>query len=490
MYQYILFDLDGTLTDPKEGITKSFQYALKEEFHIEENDFDKLEHIIGPPLRLSFLEYGVNEAELDKAVLKFQERYRPTGVYENQIYPGMAELLFELKKQGKILAIASSKPIEFVHVVLQKFEIEDYFSVIVGSEKDGQNESKIDVMERALDQLKKRTGRRFDKSKALMVGDRKYDIEGANHFGIDSIAVTYGYAPEGELLAAKATYWADSVARLEEIILGRPNYTKYSQMSSLRKTWEILYPLLSFWAIELLVFNVLYYLILRMHPIGGIEKQQLNVYLNATASLAVLPYLMVMYRKSAVPDTSKVITRRKKKILEKECALIVAFACAMAIGLNIVIAALRLANLSATYQKVSGAQYSVALPVGLLIYGFLTPFAEELIFRGVLYNRIKKYFPMPLAIGINALVFGCYHGNLVQIIYASLMGLAMAFLYEFYGLIAAPILFHVSANTVVYLFSKADSFGNTTGVLIYALALLMLSAGILAWLIKRFQIRR
>lgn len=490
MYQYILFDLDGTLTDPKEGIIKSFQYALKEEFGIEEKNPDKLEHIIGPPLRDSFSEYGISAEDLDRAVLKYRERYRPTGVYENRIYPGMYDLLHELKRQGRVLAVASSKPQEFVHVVLQKFEIEDCFSVIVGSVKDGQNESKAEVMERALEELSKRVKGRIDLSKVLMVGDRRFDMEGAHQLGIDSVAVTYGYAPEGELSQADPTYMADDVSTLEEIITGEPSYMKYRTKSSLLKTFEILYPLLAYWAIELLVFNVLYYLIGTNYSFSASQKQQLNVYLNAVSHIAVWPFLAVMYQRSAPVDVSLVMTRRKKNRLKRECFLIAAYAAAMAIGMNVIIAALRLANLSSSYQKVSGTQYSVPLAVGLVIYGILTPFTEELIFRGILYHRIRKYFPLSLAIFLDALVFGCYHGNPVQMLYATVMGLAMAFLYEIYGHLAAPFLFHMAANILVYVFSKTDSFGGRNIPILYACALLMLSAGITVWYAKDLLRRR
>ena len=190
MYQYILFDLDGTLTDSKEGITKSAQYALRS-FGIEEKNLDKLEPFIGPPLSDSFREfYGMNEADTEKAVRTFRERFETVGITENKIYPGVKEMLQELKDNGCLLAIASSKPEVSVHRVLQMFEIEQYFSIIVGSLKDGTRTTKIEVMEETFAQLKKRVGRAYSEKKVLMIGDRKFDIEGARHFGVDSVGVT------------------------------------------------------------------------------------------------------------------------------------------------------------------------------------------------------------------------------------------------------------------------------------------------------------
>lgn len=482
MYRYILFDLDGTLTDPKEGITKCIQYALKEECGIEETNPDKLEHFIGPPLRDSFREsYGIAEEDMDRVIAKFQERYRPTGVHENQIYPGMHALLHRLKDMGCLLAIASSKPQEFVHVVLQKFDIEDCFAVIVGSVQDNVNDSKTEVMKKALDGLKKLAGRRYDPAKVLMVGDRKFDVEGAHHFGVDSAAVTYGYAPEGELAAADPTYMADSVEELDCIITGEQPYMQYRNKASLLKTLEILYPLLAYWACQMIVFNLLYYAISSRMPLAGAALQRVNVYLNAVAHIAVWPLLAIWYQKSAVRDTSFVITRRKRRRFRTEALLVACYSAALALGINILIAYYRLSEMSERYQQVAAGQYSVALPVGLVVFGILTPFTEELLFRGVLYNRMKKYFPQTLAVLLSALVFGCYHGNPVQMIYAFIMGLAMALVYEVYGLLEAPVLFHCTANFLVYLISKGNLLGGQGLSVTYGVALLTLAIGMTFW---------
>lgn len=487
MYQYILFDLDGTLTDPKQGITKCIQYALKEECGIEETNPDKLEYFIGPPLRDSFREsYGIAEEDMDRVIAKFQERYRPTGVHENQIYPGMHALLHRLKEKGCLLAIASSKPQEFVHVVLQKFDIEDCFSVIVGSVQDNVNDTKTEVMEKALAGLKKLAGRRYDPAKVLMVGDRKFDVEGAHHFGVDSAAVTYGYAPEGELATALPTYMADSVEELGCIITGEKPYEQYRDKPSLLKTWEILYPLLAYWACQLVVFNVLYNIVSDRILLSGSSLQKVSVYLNAAAFIAVWPMLALLYQKSASPDTSFVITRRKQRKLRRESLMVASYSASLALGLNILIAYYRLAGLSEKYQQVAANQYSVALPVGLVVFGILSPFTEEIIFRGILYNRMKKYFPQTLAMVLSALVFGCYHGNPVQMMYAFVMGLAMALMYEVYGMLGAPVLFHCTANLLVYLISKEKLLGKDALPVYYGVALLALAIGITCWYGKEF----
>ena len=283
MYQYILFDLDGTLTDSKEGITKSAQYALRS-FGIEEKNLDKLEPFIGPPLSDSFREfYGMNEADTEKAVRTFRERFETVGITENKIYPGVKEMLQELKDNGCLLAIASSKPEVSVHRVLQMFEIEQYFSIIVGSLKDGTRTTKIEVMEETFAQLKKRVGRAYSEKKVLMIGDRKFDIEGARHFGVDSVGVTYGYANDGELTKAGATYLAEDPQAVASLITGKKPYQKYADMSSLKKTLEILAPLAAYWLIQLAVYNILYYVLAKSGEVSAV----CSAWLNVAAALAV-----------------------------------------------------------------------------------------------------------------------------------------------------------------------------------------------------------
>ncbi|MBO5472561.1 MAG: HAD family hydrolase [Lachnospiraceae bacterium] len=225
MYQYILFDLDGTLTDPKIGITSCVQYALRK-MGIEEPDLDKLEPFIGPPLTDSFREfYEMDEENAAQAVRYYRERFSTVGLFENQVYPGIPEMLEELKRAGKRLAIASSKPTVFVKKILEHFEICQYFDVIVGSELDGTRSRKEEVVEEALRQLlpEKETEKYpdgnggFDKA-VVMVGDRKFDVEGAIEHGIASVGVAYGYAAEGELAEAGADYVVETVEELAKVL--------------------------------------------------------------------------------------------------------------------------------------------------------------------------------------------------------------------------------------------------------------------------------
>lgn len=216
-FQYLLFDLDGTLTDPKFGITRCVQYALQK-FGIEEPDLDKLEPFIGPPLADSFREfYGFDEQQAAEGIAAYRERFSRTGLFENEVYPGIPEMLARLQKAGKKLAVASSKPTVFVDQILQHFSIAEYFDVVVGSELDSTRSKKEEVIEEALRQLYQ--GKKMDSDKTVMIGDRKFDIQGAKLSGLVSVGVTFGYALPGELEEAGADYIVDTVSQLEELLL-------------------------------------------------------------------------------------------------------------------------------------------------------------------------------------------------------------------------------------------------------------------------------
>lgn len=211
MYSIILFDLDGTLTDPKEGITKCVQYALRH-FGIEEVNLDNLTRFIGPPLQQSFREYyGFDEEISKQAIEKYRERFSTVGVFENLVYDGIKDMLNQLCQMDKVLAVATSKPQVYAERILTKYDLKQYFKVVVGSELDGTRSNKADVIEEVFRQLKITEK---EKMETVMVGDRKHDILGAKACGIDSVGVEFGYAEENELSEAGAKYIVHSVNEL------------------------------------------------------------------------------------------------------------------------------------------------------------------------------------------------------------------------------------------------------------------------------------
>ncbi len=212
MYDLILFDLDGTLVNSEEGITKSVQYALNK-YGIYEQNQENLKRFIGPPLVDGFMEYyKMTREDALGAVAKYRERYSKTGVYENELMPDAKNVLKTLKDSGRKLALATSKPYVFAMEVLKSLGLLEYFEIVVGAEFDGTRNDKADVIAEVL----KQTG---EYKNPVMVGDRKHDIEGAKKNSIPCIGVSFGFAPEGELEEYGAIAIADDMNNLLEILL-------------------------------------------------------------------------------------------------------------------------------------------------------------------------------------------------------------------------------------------------------------------------------
>ena len=216
MYHTILFDLDGTLTDSGPGITNSVAYALKK-WNIEEKDINVLRKFVGPPLDASFAKYyGFSKEKCVQAIQYYREYYLTKGIYENQVYDGMEELLKWLRDTGRRAIVATSKPEPSAIHVLEYFHMDSYFDIIAGATMDGSRVEKSDVIRYALD----RAGIR-DLSGVVMVGDRENDIQGAKANGLDSIGVLYGYGSHEELEEAGAMQIAETVEDLRGCI-GQP----------------------------------------------------------------------------------------------------------------------------------------------------------------------------------------------------------------------------------------------------------------------------
>lgn len=213
-YDVLLWDLDGTLTDPKVGITLSVQQALKR-LKYPFPEADRLEWVIGPPLKDSFrILLQTTEIDLvDQAIALYRERYQTIGLYENVVYPGIPELLGRLKEQGCKHLLATSKPRIFAEKILQHFALESYFSVIMGSELNGQFAEKEALIAEVLKKVP--AGSR---SKTVMIGDRSYDVRGARANQIDVISVGYGYGSIEELQEASPNFIAPSVKDIEKIL--------------------------------------------------------------------------------------------------------------------------------------------------------------------------------------------------------------------------------------------------------------------------------
>lgn len=212
-YKYILFDLDGTLTDPKEGITKCVQYALSH-FDIHVDDLDTLTPFIGPPLDESFIKfYGLSKEDANKAVTLYRERFRKSGMLENKVISGIPEVLSNLRDHGMTLHVATSKPTVFASEILKHFKLDHYFESIVGSNLDGTRSAKKEIIDFIMQQ------QNLSSQEVVMIGDRMHDIIGAKKVNVDSVGVTFGYGSEEELSDAGATYIVHGPEELEALLL-------------------------------------------------------------------------------------------------------------------------------------------------------------------------------------------------------------------------------------------------------------------------------
>ena len=212
MYKYLLFDLDGTLTDPSIGITNSVAYALSK-FGINVEDKRTLYKFIGPPLVDAFSEYyGFSKEDSEKATAFYRETFSVKGLFENRVYDGVVEMLEALKNAGKRLIIATSKPEPFTVKILKHFDLLKYFDFVAAATFDASPNSKDKVIAYALQSLDIK-----DRSEVVMIGDRHHDIDGAKENGIDSIGVLWGFGSREELETADATYIAESIDDLISI---------------------------------------------------------------------------------------------------------------------------------------------------------------------------------------------------------------------------------------------------------------------------------
>jgi len=212
-YTNILFDLDGTLTDPKEGIINSVKFALAK-MGVNESEVGDLMKFIGPPLHVSFRDFcGFSFPDADKAVQYFREYFTDKGINENRIFPGVVELLKSLKSRNMRIVLATSKPTVHANAVLDNFGITEYFQYVKGSNLNGTESGKTEIISHIIEKFK------LEKNKTIMIGDRFYDIIGAKENGIDSIGVTFGYGSETELKEAGATYICKSVKEIELLLI-------------------------------------------------------------------------------------------------------------------------------------------------------------------------------------------------------------------------------------------------------------------------------
>lgn len=213
-YDVVAFDLDGTLTNPERGLVASFKYAF-DKMKIPYGSPDELKRYIGPPL---FEEWqrtlGISPEKSSEMLLVFREFYQTYGWWDNELYPGVPEMLAELRDRGKKIVLATSKPEIFAKKILDLFDISRYFDFVGGAASDKIRDKKHEVLSYSLNAIGCR-----EMSECILVGDRKYDAEGAASLGVDSLGVLYGHGTKAEITAANFTYVAENVADIARLLI-------------------------------------------------------------------------------------------------------------------------------------------------------------------------------------------------------------------------------------------------------------------------------
>lgn len=213
MYKSILFDLDGTLTDPREGIIKSVCHALQQEGYAQPPE-EELTWVIGPSLRGSFRQLThADEAGVERLMRHYRDRFAPIGLYENHVFPDIPEVLDTLRAAGKNLYVATSKPVVYARRILDHFKLSHFFNYIGGSELDGTREAKEEVIADVV------ARNHLVAAECVMVGDREHDVLGACKNHIPTVGVLYGYGSEAELTKAGAIATVAAPHELLDVLL-------------------------------------------------------------------------------------------------------------------------------------------------------------------------------------------------------------------------------------------------------------------------------
>ena len=459
MRKLILFDLDGTLTDSGPGIKECMRYALIKMGFAEHAERD-LGFFVGPPLVDGMKEFtGCSQEVADETVRIFREKYNVDGIFNNAPYTGMHALLRDLKAEDCVLGVASSKPESMVVRVLEHFGLLQYFDFLAGASEDERHGDKAAIMERVINEA----GYRRNRADVIMVGDRKYDVYGSGKCGVTCVGVSYGYGTWEELEEAGADYLADSVPGLENCLLtlirrdegagsGRAErHPATRNMSGGAKAWDIFFPIV-FYLVATVAAAVIAGLIAVLAFGGG----------AAAAAHGLMPYMMQVAFWSTVGANIFLVlflwrVKRRDDVrfadpMEHrwewpQVILGAVMMAAIAHLLNIAIDISGLENIFPGYAESMAGLFESLSPVVIILHAvLLAPIAEELVFRGLFYRRLKAHLGIGWAIGISSAVFGAVHGNVIQFVYATLLGIFLALIYERSRTLAAPILAHMLAN--------------------------------------------
>ena len=460
LWNTILFDLDGTLTDSANGIAVSVQSALRA-VGIDEPDVSKLRCFAGPPLHAYFMEYAGLDADTALAAVDaYRKDYAARGMFINSVYPLIGDLLYNLKKNGMKLAVVTSKETSQATRILKEFGLLRYFDAVAGCTPEDTNTAKEFLIEHALRAL----GKQYDRAGVVMVGDRFYDVEGAKAAGVASIGVSYGYGSREELEQCGADYIVGDQAELGRLLLSTGRAPFFSGFpTTARKVWNILWPVFLWFVVSNIVgtiFGAIFggiYAGLHADQLGNPEDLMEEILNNAgmisqiasaIADVIMLPILWKILAKDELYRSTKKITLRTAP---KPGAVNALFAVFMGFGLSTIINLLvSISGLSDWMYEMNPDRFDAisSLPIwaDVLILCIIAPVFEELLFRGVMFRRLRDYVSFLPAALCSAAIFGLVHFDIVTGISAFVIGVIMAWLYEYTGSIFSSMLFHFGFN--------------------------------------------
>lgn len=400
-------------------------------------------------------------------------------IFENRPYDGVKDLLGFLKKKGYLLAVASSQPECFVKQILDHFEMTEYFTEIIGSEMNGAHVKKTTVIEEAL----RRIGFLKKREQVLMVGDKEQDILGAKESGIACVAVSYGYGTKEELEDAMPLKIVASVEELLRFFCMSP----LRQQKKIIQLWRVISPVLLRLLITEVVGALLLFTLTQMY--GSYEDAY---YANAVwitgavGMLAAIP-LLFCYKKDVIARKSGGLTDKQERLTIFEMLVLVFMGAALSQVMNMF---LGIFSQVLDYQSYSDNMSAMTEEMGLFAQifwmGILAPFAEEVVFRWLVYLRLQDYYKRGTAMFISGVIFGICHWNLLQAIYASVLGFLFAYLLDICGNLWSCVLLHIGANIWSLVYPVYGTYLLETeqmGILLFILLLLVL---ILIWGMRLF----
>ena len=467
MYKAILFDLDGTLTDSGEGIMKSVQYALEKIGH-PEPVLDNLKVFVGPPLIPQMMRYaGIDEETARLAVQYYRERYVPIGIYENKLYPGIRSMLEELFFKGYKLGVASSKPEPFVNKILEHFEILQYFTVVVGSALDGTRSAKSEVVEEALLRL----GLENDREAVVLVGDKNYDVYGARTAGLECLGVTFGYGSLEELEEAAPLRIVSS----PEEITGFFRRTPLRKQGMTNRIWRVFYPIALHFGAQWIS------MVLFLAFAGGTAYRHTVLLTGLSGVIAAVPCYFWYRQDQRQREYGRLVPDPAGSRLNVGTALsLIAFGASLSLAGNMLMSLImQLLPPAWNDNALAGVEKGQSFWWLLLWLGIVAPIAEEMIFRWLVYLRIRDHFPVWTSILITSALFGIYHMNVPQGLYAFLLGIFFAWALEMTGNIWASALLHCGANAFSLALQELGRFAGDDNAAAMVLNMLLLAAVVL-----------